>query len=403
MLKKNKTVRVILLLIITNLLTFILSGFMMIKAGDKVVLSKSDFDRLMETYEKYQKVEYVQKLIEKEYYKEVEDETFLKGQLKGLVASLEDPYSVYLTQDEYKELTEETSGVFGGIGVIVSPGEDNFITVVSPIEGTPGAKAGIKSGDKILKVDGEEFTADKMNDAVKVMKGKPGTEVTLTIMRKNKDNKNEFLDLKIKREQIRVETVEHQMLEDNIGYIRLKSFDELSHKDFKKALKDIESKNAKGLIVDLRSNPGGLLDVCADITDEFLGEVNIVYTQDKYGNKEYLNSKKNKTDIPLVVLVNEGSASASEIFTGAMKDHKRAKIVGHTTFGKGLVQNIRRLPDGSGLKLTISEYFTPNGTNIHGVGIEPDYVIDLPEDIEGIGVEFIEKDTQLQKAIELLK
>lgn len=393
----------VILLIVTNIITFGLTNMMTLKSGEKVVVPRAEYEELAATYQNFSKVLYIESLIKESYLREVDEDKFLDGQLKGVVQSLGDPYSQYLTADEYKSFTEETSGIYGGIGVVVTPGEDNFITVVSPIEDTPGERAGLKSGDRIIKVDGEEFTADTMDEAVKVMKGKPNTKVTLTIMRKNKDGLNEMIDVDIIREKIRLVTVKSNIIDDNIGYIKITSFDELTAKDFKKELNKLEKAAVEGLIIDLRNNPGGLLDVCADIADQLLGEGDIVYTQTKDGTKEYLRSDKGHTDLPLTLLVNNGSASASEILAGAVKDHNRGVLIGTTTFGKGVVQRIKPLKDGSGLKLTISEYFTPNGINIHGKGIEPDIVVELPDDVDVIGVENISGDIQLQKALEVIK
>lgn len=403
--KKRMITFFVIILILTNLTTFSLSNTLSLQFNSKVVLPKNEYEYLKTTAEDYSKVQLVESLIKEGYLKEVDEETLKEGQLKGLVASLGDPYSQYLTAEEYTDLTQQTSGEYGGIGVIVTPGEDNLITVVSPIKGTPGEKAGLKPEDKIIAVDGKEFLAEDMDKAVKVMKGKPKTKVVVTILRKEKDGSNKTLDIEIIREKIRLETVNSSVIDDKIGYINITSFDELTYKDFMKDLKKLEGKNVEGLIIDLRNNPGGLLDVTADIADELLGEGNIVYTETKTGEKEYYKSKPSKTDIPLVVLVNEGSASASEILSGAIKDYKRGELIGTKTFGKGIVQRIRPLPtkDGSAIKLTISEYFTPNGTNIHGIGIEPDIEVELPEDIEGIGVEFLKEDTQLQKGLEVIK
>ena len=350
----------------------------------------------------YSKVSYVENIIRENYLRDVEEEALLDGQLRGLVQSLEDPYSQYLTVDEFQSLAEQTSGMYGGIGVIVTPGEDNYITVVSPIEDTPGDRAGLKTGDKILAVDGVEYTAENMDAAVKVMKGEPNTNVIITIMRRNNDGSTETKDIEITREIIRLVTVKSHILDDKIGYIKITSFDEITYDDFKADLSELLRRDVKGLIIDLRNNPGGLLDVCADIADELLGEGVIVYTETKDGEREYLRSDKSQTKLPLVVLINGGSASASEILSGAVRDHNRGELIGTTTFGKGVVQRIRQFDDGSGIKLTISEYFTPNGDNIHGIGIEPDIVVELPEDIEGIGVEYIDDDTQLLKAMEII-
>lgn len=403
--KKRLIIFFVIILILTNLTTFSLSNSLSLQFNSKVVIPKVDYDYLKSTAEEFSKVQLVESIIKESYLKDVDEATLREGQLKGIVASLEDPYSQYLTAEEYTDLSQQTSGEYGGIGVIVTPGEDNLITVVSPIKGTPGEKAGIKPEDKIIAVDGKEFMAQDMDKAVKVMKGKPKTEVVLTILRKGKDGKSKTFDLAIVREKIRLETVNSSIVDDTIGYINITSFDELTYKDFMKDLKKLQGKNVKGLIIDLRNNPGGLLDVTADIADELLGEGTIVYTETKDGEKEYYKSKPSQIDIPLVVLVNGGSASASEILSGAIKDYKRGELIGTKTFGKGIVQRIRPLPtkDGSAIKLTISEYFTPNGTNIHGIGIEPDILVELPEDIKGIGVENLKEDTQLQKALEVIK
>lgn len=401
--KKRNITLVIILIIFTNIITFGATNLLTIRFKDRVILPASEYEQLMSSYRKYSKVMGLENYIKDNYLKVVDEDKLMEGQLKGLFQALEDPYSVYMTEDEFKSFTEQTQGIYGGIGVIVTPGEDNLITVVSPIEGTPGERAGIKTGDKIIKVNGEEFTADRMDQAVKLMKGEPKTKVNITILRKDKDGKNEYIDLEIIREEIRLETVKSDIIQDNIGYIKITSFDELTYDDFKKDLNNLMNKDIAGIIIDLRNNPGGLLNVCVDIADELLGEGVIVYTETRHGERVYERSDKRHIDIPLVVLVNEGSASASEILAGAIKDHNRGILIGSKTFGKGVVQRIRELSDGSGFKLTVSEYFTPNGTNIHGVGIEPDIVVDLPEDIQEIGVENLKEDTQLQKAIEKIK
>ncbi len=395
----------IVTLILTNLVTLSLSNSLGLQLRSKVIIPKSDYEYLKSTAKEFSKIQIVESLIKENYLKDVDEESLREGQLKGLVAALGDPYSQYLTADEYTDLSQQTSGEYGGIGVIVTPGEDNLITVVSPIKGTPGEKVGLKPEDKIIAVDGKEFIAEDMDKAVMIMKGKPKTKVTLTILRKNKDGTNKTFDVDIVREKIRLETVNSSIIDDKIGYINITSFDELTYKDFMKDLKKLQSQNIGGLIIDLRNNPGGLLDVTADIADELLGEGVIVYTETKTGEKEYYKSKASQIDLPLVVLINEGSASASEILSGAIKDYKRGELIGTKTFGKGVVQRIRPLPtkDGSAIKLTISEYFTPNGTNIHGIGIEPDIVVELPEDIKGIGVDNLKEDTQLQKALEVIK
>lgn len=397
---KNKF---IILLIVTNIFTFILSNFIGLKLNRRALIPRGEYNDLRDNYHRYSKVMDIEQYIRDNYLREVNDEDLLDGQLKGLVASLGDPYSAYLTQEEFAGLLEETSGSFGGIGVVVTPGEDDFITVVSPIEGTPGERAGIKNGDKIIRVDGEEFTSSTMDDAVKAMKGKPGTKVKIDLIRNMGRSNMEELQLKIKREEIRLQTVTSELIEEDIGYISLSSFDEKTYIDFKEELDEFDGQDIKGMVLDLRNNPGGLLDVAVDIADEFLDEGDIVYTQTKDGTREYLKSNPAHVKYPLVVLVNEGSASASEILAGAIKDRDRGKVVGTTTFGKGVVQRLQDLPDGSGLKLTISEYFTPSGINIHGVGIKPNVEVKSKEDVMVLGPGNLGEDLQLQKAIEVLK
>ena len=401
--KKKKIIGIILLLVVTNVLTFIFSNVLSLTYDNKVILPKDEYNQLSDMYKKYSKNLALEDFIKKNYLKNVDEETLANGELKGMFQSLNDPYSTYMTKDEFEDFTEHTKGIYGGIGVIVTPGDDNLITVVSPIDGTPGEKAGIKTGDKITKVNGKEFNADTMDQAVKVMKGDPGTKVNITIVRKDKEGNNKEMDITIVREEIRLQTVNSDIIEGNIGYINITSFDDLTYKDFKKEINGLMDKNIKGIILDLRNNPGGLLDVCVDIADEFLDKGIVVYTQTRDGQKEYLRSDNDKIDLPLVVLVNKGSASASEILAGAIKDRGRGTLVGTTTFGKGIVQRIKQLSDGSGFKLTVSQYFTPKGINIHGVGIKPNVEVELPENVETIGVENLKNDTQLQKGLEILK
>ncbi|SHH40106.1 S41 family peptidase [Tepidibacter thalassicus] len=376
--KKKAIIWGSILVLITSLITVNVQ----LVLGDRVLVSREVFDE----YNKFSKMYSLKKVIEKNYYTKVKEEDLVNGAIKGLFEGLNDPYSQYMTKEEFKDLMEYTEGSYSGIGVIVTPGEDGFITVVSAIEDTPGFRAGIKPGDKIVKVNGKNVTAKEMDKAVSMMKGKAKTKVTLTIARENKKT----FDLTIKREKIRLKTVKSQVLEDNIGYIRITMFDKKTADDFKQNLKELQSKNIKGLIIDLRDNPGGLLDQCKEIADELLGEGIIVYTKDNKGNKEYLKSDSNKIDIPLALLVNEGSASASEILSGAVRDNKAGVLIGTTTFGKGLVQTVKDLRDGTGFKLTIAQYFTPNGEYIHGKGIKPDIVVEKVED-------------QLPKAIEYIK
>lgn len=401
--KKRAIKLIIIIVLVTNLLTFGITNLISTTFNNKAYIPVAEYNKLKSVYNEFSKVMLVEDYIRNNYLRDADKEKLMEGQLKGLFYSLEDPYSAYMTQDEFGSLMEETSGSFGGIGVVVTPGDDNLITVVSSIEGTPGEKAGIKSGDKIIGVDKKEFMAENMNDAVKLMKGEPNTEVTLTIMRKKTAKENEILDIPITREIIRIETVKSNIIDDDIGYIKISSFDDLTYNDFKEQLDKLGKENIQGLIIDLRNNPGGLLDRTVQIADELLGEGDIVYTQTKDGKRQYERSDKKMVDYPLAILINGGSASASEILSGAIKDHNRGVLIGTKTFGKGVVQTIHGLKDGSGIKLTTSEYFTPNGINIHGVGIEPDILVELDQDVEVIGIDNLQKDNQLKKAIEEIK
>lgn len=403
MTKRKLTLVFIIILISTNIVTFAYTNIYTIKNEDRVIMSRREYDEIYDIMNKNSKLFMVESLIEDMFLENVEDDILLEGKLKGLVEALDDPYSQYLSEDEYGILMEDSSGVYGGIGVIVSPGEDNLITVVSPIEGTPGDRAGLRTGDKIVMVNGKEYTADNMNEAVKNMKGDPNTSVEIRIIRKDRDGESESIDIEIIREEIKLETVNWDIVDENIGYIRISSFDELTYEDFKLALGEVKKKQVRGIVIDLRNNPGGLLDSCINIANQLLKGGDIVYTQDKTMERQYFRANKSGTDIPLAILINQGSASASEILAGAIKDNNRGIIVGETSYGKGIVQRIRPLGDGTALKLTESEYFSPNGTKIHGIGVTPDIFVELEEDIVFIGVENIEKDSQLQRAIEAIK
>ncbi|MEF3318519.1 S41 family peptidase, partial [Peptoniphilus grossensis] len=300
---------------------------------------------------------------------------------------------------EMAKLSETTTGKFQGIGVIISPDEDGTVTVISPIKGSPADRAGVESGDKILKINGKDFSAEKINEASKEMRGEKGTTVKILLLKK-KNLKTE--EVEIKREEIKIDSILKNKIGD-LGYIGITMFDEETGKDFVKALNELTSEGVKGIILDMRGNPGGVVDAAVEIGDAILPKTSFVTLKDNKGEvvQDYkLDDKYN--DIKMVVLVNEGSASASEILAGAIRDLDRAKIIGKKTYGKGVVQNVMSLPGGDGLKLTTSEYFTPSGKSINKKGIVPDIEVDLPDDVEGIGIDYKDTDTQLQKAIEVI-
>ena len=376
--KKKAIIWSIILVVVTALLT----STVQIAMGNRVVISKD----LYNEYKKYNKLIGLQEIVEDDFYKDTSDDDLVQGAIKGMFSGLGDVYSQYYTKDEFETLKEQTSGSFVGIGVYISPtSDDDYITIIAPIEGSPAEKAGIKAGDKIVKVDGNNVYTDDSDKAISMIKGKAGTTVKLTIKRGNEE-----FDIDIKREEIISKSVEGKVLDDSIGYIKITSFNENTCDEFTEALNSLKKENIKGLVLDLRNNPGGLLDVCSEIADELIGEGTIVYTKDNKGNKEYLKSDKDKLGLPIAILVNEGSASASEILTAAIVDNNEGIAIGTTTFGKGLVQSVRELKDGTGYKLTTAQYFTPNGDYINGKGIEP---------------KIVEKDEskQLDKAVEWLK
>lgn len=380
-----KIIAVVLLVITTAFVTRIITV-------RQVLSSNENFGKVI-VLEKYLRENYL-------YNKDIKDENLEAGLLKGLVAGLADPYSQYLTSDEMKKLSETTTGKFQGIGVIISPDEDGTVTVISPIKGSPADRAGVESGDKILKINGKDFSAEKINEASKEMRGEKGTTVKILLLKK----KNlETKEVEIKREEIKIDSIIKNKIGD-IGYIGITMFDEETGKDFVKALNELTKEGVKGIILDMRGNPGGVVDAAVEIGDAILPKSTFVTLKDNKGEivQDYkLDDKYN--DIKMVVLVNEGSASASEILSGAIRDLDRAKIIGKTTYGKGVVQNVISLPEGDGLKLTTSEYFTPKGKSINKIGIKPDIEVELPENIKGIGIDYMDTDSQLKKAIEIIK
>lgn len=344
-------------------------------------------------------------LIKENYLFDYDDNKLYEGSIKGMFANLGDPYTQFYTKDEFKSLMESVNGQYAGIGVVVQASQEGFIKAIQIFENSPAQKAGIKPGDFITKVNGKEYSALQMEEAVGEIKGKPGTEVELTILRPKGKEKPEEKNIKLKRANVTVQTVESKMVEADghkIGYLKLKQFEDVSYEEFVKHFNDLKNNKAEGLIVDLRNNPGGALDICLKITDIFLDEGVIVSTVDKNGKEIIEESDAKMDDIPLVLLVNENSASASEIMSGALQDRKRATIVGENTFGKGIVQKIFPLEDGSGAKITVSEYFTPNKKKIHKVGVKPDKIIKNAES-ESVGdKENLSSDLQYVGALEAL-
>lgn len=336
------------------------------------------------------------------YDGEIDDEKLLEGAMKGMADAIGDPYTVYMNQDEFITFIESSQGSFYGIGAQLGI-RDNNVTVIAPVEGSPAEKAGLKAGDIILKVDDYEVNELNTEAVVSRVRGEEGVPVTLTIKREGVEDP---LEIKIVRAEIKTESVKGEILEDGIGYIQLTTFsdEEVSDK-FAEKLNELKQQGMKKLILDLRGNPGGYLNECVEIASNFIpeGEV-ITYTIDKYDKKVISNSLGGDAiGMPLVVLVDGGSASASEVVTGALRDYEVATIIGTRTFGKGIVQQLRVLPnDMGGLKVTTSKYYTPNGENIHGTGIEPNIVVEIPQEV--LDMDYDRSiDPQFQKALEVIR
>jgi carboxyl-terminal processing protease len=323
-----------------------------------------------------------------------QSQAMITGATAGIVASLDDPYSKYLTKAQWGELELQLNAEFGGIGVYVVEAEGGKLTIVSPIKGTPAAKAGLKNGDIVTRIDGQTTYGMSQDDAVHLMRGDPGTTLQLTVFRTEEARE---IDFTIVREIINVPSVEDKIVSETplIGYIKLNQFSGRSAQEMVTAINGMEDKKVKGLILDLRDNGGGEFNASLSIADLFLGDAAVVSVKDARGHETVHRAGPGSDNTPLIVLVNGNTASASEILAGALQDNGRAKLVGEKTFGKGLVQTVFPLQDGGALKLTTQKYFTPKGTDINAIGINPDYVI--PNPAAG------EPDLQLERAIELVK
>ena len=367
--------------------------------GGRYVLSNKDH---AVNQESVQKAKTIESLIDKYYLDQIDNDELESYLYKGLMAGLGDPYSTYYTAEEYKELTEDTEGVYRGIGVTMQKDvSTGAVTVVKCFEGAPGAESGLKPQDQLVKVNGEDITDKELSEVVKMIKTSESDTVTLTILR---EGESDYREVEVTLDTVEAPMVEHEMLDDKIGYITINQFAETTASQYETALEDLNNQGMERLIVDVRDNPGGLLTSVCDVLDSMLPEELLVYTEDKNGKKsEYNATGTDQFDKPMVVLVNGNSASAAEIFSGALQDYKVAKLVGTTTFGKGIVQQIFNLSDGSAVKMTISKYYTPSGRCIHGTGLEPDVEMDLPDELKNqVSIDKSE-DTQLQKAIETVK
>ena len=343
----------------------------------------------------------IRAIIDQNYLGERNNQNLIEGAIKGYVQGLGDPYSEYITAEEMEEYKTQLLGNYVGIGIyMIENTEYNMIQVLTPIPESPAEEAGILPGDLIKYIDGVEYTASGMTVAANKIKGKEGTKVKLTIIRNNQE-----LEFELTRRTVLTNPITEEMLDGNIGYLAISSFDDGTSEQFRKKYEDLQSKGIKGLIIDLRNNGGGIVQEALGIAEYITNKGdNLLITVDNKNNQKITKSNSEPiVKVPVVVLVNENSASASEILAGALKDLKKATIVGVKTYGKGVIQQILTLNDGSGLKLTISEYFTPNKNKINYIGIEPDETVKLPESVKNPLLVTRENDTQLDKAIEILK
>lgn len=394
----EKIYKYIMIIAITALITFLITS---ICVSNYYTGGKSDNVFILNSSKSEVTINAIEAIVDKYYLGKIDDAKIQEGVIKGYIEGLGDPYSEYITPDEMEEYTAQILGNYVGIGIyMIENKEYNLIQVLTPIPESPAADAGILPGDLIKSIDGEEYTGENMTIAANKIKGVEGTTVKLVIIRDNKE-----LEFELTREKVNTNPITEEILEDNIGYLEISSFDEGIAKDFKEKFEDLQSKGVKSLIIDLRNNGGGLVTEVLELADYITEKGDtLLITVDKNNNEEISKSKQKPiVNMPIVVLTNENSASASEILAGALKDLNKATIVGTKTYGKGVIQQILKLTNGAGLKLTIEEYFTPNKNKINQVGIEPDHVVELPETVDNVWLLERKDDTQLDKAIDILK
>ncbi|MCL2564843.1 MAG: S41 family peptidase [Defluviitaleaceae bacterium] len=393
--KKNflegMVVGIVLIMALNMLIYFVLPAMSFSPLNTTAGFDISSRDKLNRIY----------RIIDTHFVDDFDRSELQRGMFMGLMYGLGDIYSTYMSIEEFTAFNEQTEGIYPGIGAIVTNTEDGRVMVVAPFDGTPAYQAGIMAQDVIFAVDGVDTRNLGLEMIVSMMRGEAGTAVILTIFR---ESEGRTFDVEIIRDHITMQTVTYRMLTDDIGYIRLSGFERVTYIQFVEALQSLKNQGADGFIFDVRNNPGGLLDVVGDITNLLVPEGNIVFTEDRRGHQRFLRSDADYLNIPLVLLVNGNSASASEVMAGAIRDYGVGVIVGEQTFGKGLVQNVFPLDDGSAVKLTVARYYSPKGISIHGEGITPDYVVPMePELSARITALTIEEDIQLLKAVDVME
>lgn len=409
--KKKMFIVGVIVAITSAMMTYSISVYIPNLTGEQILIERSAVERLLEIQERYAKLIVLEDYIKKNYLIEVDDQTLIEGEIKGLFNSLDDQYSKYFTKKEFDEYSSEAEGSYGGIGILIGISKDyellvlNYTTVDGPAE-----KSGISIGDKIIGINDLELKATTIDEAVSnlekavnLMKGKTNGSLNIKVITLDENEIESVKEISVRRSKIETISVVSEMLDNEIGYIRIIQFDDHADRDFKLKYSELKSKGMEKLIIDLRNNLGGMVDTAVAVTDLLVPKrEKIVYTEERDGKKESYMSAHEPIEEPFVVLVNENSASASEIMAGAIKDLKSGIIVGSKTFGKGIVQGMQGLKDGSGFKLTVSKYYTPSGKCIHGEGIIPNIEVASLENIREIGPKYIEKDEQLKKGIEII-
>ena len=407
--KKNRIYKTIMLVVLTAFVTFMITIFSLYTYFSNTSLVSIFDTSTFESSEETAKTSEIEKYLKKikttinKYYlwkDNIDDEKLKDGAVKGYVSALGDEYTEYIPKDEMEAYTENITGNFVGIGIYMVADENSGrVVVYYPIPESPAEKAGIKAGDQIISVDGTEYTYEDFDKIADYIKGEEGTKVKLVIQRND-----EKIELEIKREKINTNPITIEMLENNIGYLKIPIFDEDTANDFKEKIEELQNKGAKKIIIDLRNNGGGIVNEATDIADMLLEKGQTIISTVDNNNKKEVTYSKNKPEftMPVVVITNENSASASEILACSLQDNERAKIIGTKTYGKGIIQTLLSLADGSGLKITTEEYYTPKGTTIHKVGITPNEEVKLPDTVKSVYSVTREDDTQLQKAIEIL-
>lgn len=399
--KSEAIYKSIMLIIITILITAIVTTIVVynviVNSGKIAIKSQStdSLEGLESTLASFRTA------LEEKYIGEIDDEQMVEGAIKGYIEGLGDPYTTYYTKEEMDDLMEETTGNYVGIGIYITLDiENNAIYIIKPMDGSPAEEAGIQSGDLITKVDGVSYTGEELDQASNAIKGKEGTTVKLEILRGE-----ETIELEVERRTIILTHIVEKKLNDNIGYLLIEDFDGGCADEFKEKFEDLQNQGIEKLIIDVRNNGGGIVDEAVEIADMLLDKGDtILITRNKNDDEEITKSDNDPIiTMPVVILTNEYSASASEILVGALQDNERATVVGTKTYGKGVIQELARLNDGSGLKITIEEYCTPNRNKINEIGIEPDIEVNLPEDLINSADIPEDEDTQLQKAIEVIK